>query len=87
MTEQERKLEIIIFIGMCKSLSDNSTFLINEFRHSKKQKFNHAIRAVDLFLKEFENELSEYNKETLVVLAEAMNDGICNLRKELREAK
>jgi hypothetical protein len=86
MTEQERNMEITIFIGMCKMVSDNSTMLIGEFKQEKKHRFNTMVSSVDNFIKCIENDLSDYNKETLLILAESLNDGIVSLRKELQEA-
>jgi len=87
MTPQDKKLEITIFLGMCKMLSAQSTQLIGEFRQEKKLRFNTAISAVDNLISCIEKDLSEYNKTTLDIIGEAMSDGIQSLRKELQEAK
>lgn len=86
MTKEEKKLEITIFLGMCKMLSAQSTTLIGEFRLEKKQQFNRTISAVDNLISCIEKDLSEYNKTTLELIGEAMSDGIQSLRKELQEA-
>lgn len=87
MTTEERKHEILIFISMAKMLSDQSTMLIGEFKLEKKYRFNLAMNALDALIKSIETDINEYNKETLQILADSMNDGIANLRKELKEAK
>lgn len=87
MTEQDKKLEITIFLCIAKMFSEHSTILTGELRHQKKQKFNLAVASVDTFLKEFEGSLNDYNKETLQILTDSMHDGIANLRKQIKEAK
>lgn len=87
MTKQEKDHEILIFLCIAKLFSDTSTILIGELRHDKKQRFNQAVQSVDAFIKCIEADVNDYNKETLQILADSMNDGITNLRKELKEAK
>lgn len=79
----EKEINILILIGISKLLSEQSTFLIKEFSREKKQWFNTSINAIDNFVNLIENDLNEYNKKTLLILTESLNDGIQNLRKEL----
>lgn len=86
MTSEEKKLEITIFLGMCKMLSAQGTTLIGEFKMDKKFRYNLAMKSLDNLIEAIEKDLSEYNKETLELIGEAMSDGIQLLRKELQEA-
>ncbi len=86
MTREEKKLEITIFLGMCKMLSAQSTQLQNEFKQEKKLRFNLAMKSLDNLIECIENDLSEYNKTTLEIIGDAMIDGIQLLRKELQKA-
>ncbi len=86
MTPSEKKLEITLFLGMCKMLSSQSTQLQNEFKQDKKQQFNRTVCAVDNLISCIEKDISDYNKETLDIIGVAMSDGIQQLRKELVDA-
>ena len=80
----EKSINILLLVGIAKLLSEQSTFLIGEFSHETKQQFNQAIKAVDLMLKTIEAGLDEFDKETLLILTESLNDGIEDLRKQLK---
>jgi hypothetical protein len=81
----DKSINILILVGIAKLLSEQSTFLIGEFRHERKQQFNNAIKAVDLMLKTIESGLDDFDKETLLILTESLNDGIEDLRKQLKQ--
>lgn len=83
---RERQIDLLILLGIAELFSEQSTFLINELRHEKKQQFNLAVKQVDLFMKTVKNGLDEHNKETLNILVESLNDGVHQLRKTLNEA-
>jgi hypothetical protein len=84
---RENQYNVLILIAIGKLFSDQSTFLINELRHEKKQKFNLAVKSIDMFIKEIETGLGDFNKETLQILTDSLNDGISDLRKQLIESK
>lgn len=81
------QVDHMILMGVAKLFSDQSTYLIGTFNREKKQSFNRAVKAVDDLVREIEKDLCDYNKETLLVLTESLNDGITDLRKQLTEAK
>lgn len=81
----DKSINILLLVGIAKLLSEQSTFLIGEFSHETKQQFNLTIKSVDLMLKKIESGLCEFDKETLLILTESLNDGIEDLRKQLKQ--
>lgn len=84
---RETQYTVLILIAIGKLFSEQSTFLINELKQEKKQRFNLAVKSVDLFIKEIESGLCDHNAETLQILTDSLNDGISDLRKQLIEAR
>lgn len=80
---KEHQANVLIMVSLIKVLSDNSTFLIGELHKDKKHWFNTLVNSSDNFIKLVENDLSDHNKETLLILTESINDGIVNLKKDL----
>lgn len=81
--EKELQANILISVGILKLFSENSTYLIGELSKEKKQWFNATVNSADNLLKEIEKDLAPEHQETLLVLTEALNDGIFNLKKDL----
>lgn len=82
-----KQIDRVVLVGIAKLFSDQSTYLIGEFSREKKQSFNRAVKAVDDLVREIERDLCDYNKQTLLLLTESLNDGITELRNTLIEAK
>lgn len=82
-----KQIDRVILVSVAKLFSDQSTFLIGDFNREKKQSFNRAVKAVDDLVRHIESDICDYNKETLLLLTESLNDGIQDLRKQLIEAK
>lgn len=81
-----KQIDRVVLIGIAKLFSDQSTYLIGEFNREKKQSFNRAVKAVDDLVREIENDLCDYNKQTLLLLTESLNDGVTELRNNLIQA-
>jgi hypothetical protein len=79
----EKEIDVLLLIGIAKLFSEQSTFLIGELSHEKKQWFNNSVKAVDNFMRLIENDLNDHNKKTLLILTESLNEGIQDLRKIL----
>jgi hypothetical protein len=84
--ERTKQIDILILLGIAKLLSEQSTFLIGEFKRETKQQFNLTIKQVDQLIKSIESGLNDHNRETLQILTDALNDGVADLRKNLNNA-
>jgi len=83
----EKEMNVLLLLGTAKLFSEQSTFLIGELSHEKKQWFNNSVKAIDNFMRLIEKDLSDHNKQTLLILIESLNNGMHTLRNELLELK
>lgn len=83
MAPKELQTEKLLLLGVAKLYSEQSTFLLGELKQQVKMRFNIANNSIDAFINEIEKGLNEYDRETLALLTEALNDGMTNLRKQL----
>ncbi len=86
MTDQEIKTEQLLLLCEAKLFSEQSTYLLGELKNSKHQHhFNQAVKYIDKFIKVVESGIKdEFDKTTVELLITSMNNGIGNLRKELK---
>jgi hypothetical protein len=76
--------EKVILIALAKLFSDQSAYVIGELKQQEKMRFNIAVNAVDSFINEIESKLSDHAASTLEILTASLNDGMTNLRNELK---
>jgi hypothetical protein len=83
MTKEERVNESIILFGLGKAFSEQATVLTGELKHKPKQTFNAAVKAIDLFIKTIEDNMTEGEKK----YAEGVCDIYHNINLEIRKNK
>lgn len=80
MTKEQLSTERIIMVALMKAFSEQSTFMIGEFKMELKQSLNNLIKRTDEFVYGIEQHLTENQKEYL----QSITDIYHNMNLEIR---
>lgn len=80
MAEQNLATEKIILAAILKAATEQSTFLIGEFKFEMKRDFKELFRRIDQFVESVEGMVGDDQKEFLASLADRYHQ----LNKEIR---
>ena len=80
MAKQNLATEKVILIALLKAASEQSTFLIGEFKFEMKKDFTNLMRQADRFIEDIESRVTDDQKEFLAQIT----DHYHNLTKDLR---
>jgi hypothetical protein len=84
MTTEEIQLETLILVAVGKLYSEQSTYLIKEYKQKTKFNFNVSVSGIDGFIKGIEANLTESEKAFLQELTDCMLNGLTDMKKELK---
>lgn len=75
--------EKVILVALAKLFSEQSTYIQGELKQQTKMRFSIAVNAVDSFINQIETNLSDFDKQTLEIITDALHEGMTGLRKDL----
>ena len=85
MTWQEKTINTLVLVSIGKCYSEQSTYLTNELKQRPKQAFNLSVKAIETFIKEIEDKLTEQEKELLQKLTDDFHNLLTDIRKQIKE--
>jgi len=85
LTEQQKTMHKLMFVAVCKLLSDQSTYLQNELRYDLKRDFNHIVKRTDELVEKIEKGLSPESVEILQEIVDELNNAMSDLRNQINE--
>lgn len=74
-----------LLVALAKLFSDQSTRVIGELKQQQKMRFSIAVNAIDSFVAEVESKMNDTDKEDMQQLTDALNDFICDVRKQFED--
>jgi len=86
-TEQQKTMHKLMFVAVCKLLSDQSTYLQNELKYEMKRDFNNIVKRTDELVDKIEKGLSAESVATLQEIVDELNDAMGDLRNQINELK
>jgi hypothetical protein len=81
MTTEEKYKEIAILIAIGKLYSEQATYLTKELKQRQKQLFNNSVNAVDLFVKQIENQLQQNEIDLIQSITDEFHNAFNEIRK------
>ena len=81
MTTEEKYKEIAVLIAIGKLYSEQATYLTKELKQRQKQLFNHSVNAVDLFVKQIENQLQQNEIDLIQSITDEFHNAFNEIRK------
>ena len=85
LTEQQKTMHKLMFVAVCKLLSDQSTYLQNELKYEIKRDFNNIVKRTDELVDKIEAGLSQDARDTLQEIVDELNNAMSDLRKQINE--
>ena len=87
LTEQQKTMHKLMFVAVCKLLSDQSTYLQNELKYDLKRDFNNVIKRIDELVEKIDKGFSADEKESLQEIVDELNNAMTDFRKQINELK
>ena len=78
------QLDSLILVAIGKLYSEQSTYMIGEYKQKNKMNFNHSVNAIDTFVKGCEINLTDPEKEFLQEITDCMLNGLIEMKNELK---
>jgi len=86
-TDEQRTMHKLMFVAVCKLLSDQSAYLQNELKYELKRDFNNIVRQTDSLVDRIEKGLSAESVNTLQEIVDELNGAMGDLRNQINELK
>jgi hypothetical protein len=87
LTTEQKTMHKLMFVAVCKLLSDQSTYLQNELKYDLKRDFNNIVRRTDELVYKIESGLSAESVNTLQEVVDELNNAMGDLRNQINEIK